>query len=178
MLEAVPAGRILALSAGVVAVLAAGVQAAPLAALLLAMLGLGLLAAALRLERRRNQLFPPRPLDLRRPWGPGYVMILALSVATVPFTVYGPLLMETLFGATPLVAGFTIAVESVSWTLAAIVFAGAGPRLEPAADPRRRADGHGRHRRSRLDHADRGRQRRSCPGSRCSAPASAWAGRS
>jgi hypothetical protein len=37
-----------------------------------------------------------------------------------------------LFGVTPLVAGFMIAVESVSWTLAAIVVAGAGPRLEPA----------------------------------------------
>ncbi len=130
--EPVPAGRILALSAGVVAVLVAGVQPAPLAALLLVVLGLGLLAAALRLERRRNQLFPPRPLDLGRPWGPGYVMVLALSAATVSFTVYGPLLMETLFGATPLVAGFMIAVESVSWTLAAIVFAGAGRRLEPA----------------------------------------------
>jgi MFS family permease len=130
--EPVPAGRILALSAGVVAVLAAGVQAAPLSALLLVALGGALLAAALLAERRRNQLFPPRPLDLRRPWGPGYVMVLALSVATVSFTVYGPLLMETLFGATPLVAGFMIAVESVSWTLAAIAFAGAGPRLEPA----------------------------------------------
>jgi hypothetical protein len=59
-------------------------------------------------------------------------MVLALSIATVSFTVYGPLLMETLFGVTPLVAGFMIAVESVSWTIAAIVFAGAGTRQEPA----------------------------------------------
>ncbi len=130
--EPVPIGRILVLSAGVVAVLAAGIQAAPLSALLLVALGLGLLALALALERRRNQLFPPRPLDLRRPWGAGFVMVLALSIATVPFTVYGPLLMALLFGATPLIAGFMIAVESVSWTLTAIVFAGAGPRFEPA----------------------------------------------
>jgi hypothetical protein len=59
-------------------------------------------------------------------------MVLALSIATVSFTVYGPLLMETLFGVTPLVAGFMIAVESVSWTIAAIVFAGAGTSQEPA----------------------------------------------
>jgi MFS family permease len=130
--ETVPWRRVLVLSAGVVAVLAAGVQAAPLAAALLVALGLALVAAALALERRRNQLFPPRPLDLRRPWGPGFVMILALSIATVSFGVYGPLLMEMLFGVTPLIAGFTLAVESVAWTLAAIVFAGAGPRLEPA----------------------------------------------
>jgi len=109
-----------------------GVQATSLAALLLVALGLALLATALSLERRRNQLFPPHPLDLRRPWGAGYVMVLALSIATVSFTVYGPLLMETLFGVTPLVAGVMIAVESVSWTIAAIVFAGAGARQEPA----------------------------------------------
>ncbi len=130
--EPVPGGRILALSAGVLAVLAAGVQATMLAALPLVAAGLALLAAALLLERRGNQLFPPRPLDLREPWGAGYVMALSLSVATISFTVYGPLLMETLFGATPLIAGFMIAAESVSWTVAAIVFAGAGARLEPA----------------------------------------------
>ena len=129
--EPVAGGRILALSAGVVAVLAAGVQATPLQALLLGALGLGLLAGALALERRRNQMFPPQPLDLRRPWGPGYVMILMLSIATVSFTVYGPLLMETLFGVTPLIAGLMIALELVSWTLAAIVTARAGARQEP-----------------------------------------------
>jgi MFS family permease len=130
--EPVPAGRILALSAGVVAVLVAGVQSTWPRAMLLVALGLGLLAAALAMERRRNQLFPPRPLDLGRPWGPGYVMILALSTATVSFTVYGPLLLKMLFGVTPLLAGGMIALESVSWTVAAIVFAGAPPRLEPA----------------------------------------------
>ncbi len=59
-------------------------------------------------------------------------MTLALSVATASFTVYGPLLMEALFGAPPLVAGLMIAVESMAWTLAAILFAGARPCLEPA----------------------------------------------
>ncbi|HSA79880.1 MAG TPA: MFS transporter [Geminicoccaceae bacterium] len=130
--ESVPWGRITVLSAGVVAVLTAGVQASSLAALTLVGLGLLLLATALALERRRNQLFPPDPLNLRRPWGAGYAMVLALSIATVSFTVYGPLLMETLYGVTPLVAGFMIAIESVSWTIAAIVFAGAGAHLEPA----------------------------------------------
>jgi MFS family permease len=130
--EPVPGGRILVLSAGVVAVLAAGVQPTPLAAALLVVLGLGLLAATLALERRRHQLFPPAPLDLREVAGAGYVMVLALAVATVPLGVYGPLLMQMLFGASPLVAGFILAVQSVSWTIAAIVFADAAPRREPA----------------------------------------------
>jgi len=129
----VPWARVLVLCAGVVAILAAGVQADGLRAAGCAALGLGLLATALRLERRPGpRLLPPRPLDLRRPWGAGYVMVLALSTATVSFTVYGPLLMEILFAATPLTAGLMIAVESISWTIAAIVCAGAGARLEPA----------------------------------------------
>jgi hypothetical protein len=130
--ERVPGGRIVALSGGVIEVLAAGIQSRAGSALLLIALGLGLLAAALALEGRRNRLFPPHPLDWRQPWGPGYIMVLMLSVATVSFTVYGPLLMETLLDATPLAAGLTIAAEWVSWTVAAIAFAGAGPRLEPA----------------------------------------------
>jgi MFS transporter len=130
--EPVPGGSIAALSGGVIAVLAAGIQSRPVSALLLIALGLGLLAALLALERRRNRLFPPRPLDWRQPWGPGYVMVLMLSLATVSFTVYGPLLMEILLDATPFAAGLMIAAESVSWTVAAVAFAGAGPRLEPA----------------------------------------------
>ena len=38
-------------------------------------------------------------------------MVLALAIATVPLGVYGPLLMQMLFGATPLVAGLMLAVE-------------------------------------------------------------------
>jgi len=91
--------------------------------------GLALLVWALRLDLRGgDRLFPLRPLDPRVRWGAGYAMVLSLSTATVSFTVYGPFLMETLFGATPLVAGFMIAIESVSWTIAAILFAGAPAR--------------------------------------------------
>ena len=79
--------------------------------LLLVALGLGLLPPRSVSNAGATSCSRRRPLDLRRPWGPGYVMILALSIATVSFTVYGPLLMEMLFGVTPLVAGFMIAVE-------------------------------------------------------------------
>jgi MFS family permease len=48
----------------------------------------------------------------------------------VSFTVYGPLLLAALFGVSPLTAGFLVALESVSWTIAAIVFAGASARAE------------------------------------------------
>ena len=128
----VPWRRVAVLSAGVLAILGAGVQAEIGRALALVALGLALLAFALRLESRGEQrLFPPRPLALGTRWGTGYVLVLSLSTATVSFTVYGPFLMETLFDATPLLAGFMIAIESVAWTIAAIAFAGAATRLEP-----------------------------------------------
>jgi MFS family permease len=123
-------------------------------------------------------LFPPHPLDLRRPWGAGYVMILALSIATVSFTVYGPLLMETLFGVTPLVAGFMIAVESVSWTIAAIVFARAGARQEPALIRGGAVASRSGSPASRLDHAAGTGGGAAAPGWCCWAQASACAGRS
>ena len=129
---ALPWRPIAMLGMGVLAILAAGVQAAPGAALALVALGLALLAGALRLEAKaEHRLFPPRPLDPGTPWGAGYVMVLCLAVATISGTVYGPYLMETLLGATPLVAGSMIALKSISWTLAAILLAGAGARLEP-----------------------------------------------
>jgi hypothetical protein len=105
-------------------------------------------------------------------------MILALSIATVSFTVYGPLLMETLFGVTPLVAGFMIAVESVSWTIAAIVFARAGARQEPALIRGGAVASRSGSPASRLDHAAGTGGGAAAPGWCCWAQASACAGRS
>jgi MFS family permease len=128
----VPLRRVAVLTAGLLAILGAGVQTDAIGALGLVAGGLALLAIALRLEAMSEQrLLPPRPFDLRLRRGAGYVAVLSLATATVSFTVYGPLLMETLFGATPLVAGFMIAIESVSWTIAAILFSSAGARFEP-----------------------------------------------
>ncbi|QPC42430.1 MFS transporter [Kaustia mangrovi] len=130
--DILPWRRIAVLSTGIMAILFAGVRPDGLEALALALAGFALLACAFWLDGRgAGRLFPPRALDPRTVWGKGYVMILALSTAAVGFTVYGPLLMETLYGASPLVAGFMVAIESVAWTVAAITFANAGEKLEP-----------------------------------------------
>lgn len=89
--------------------------------------------AALRLERGAvARLLPPRAFSLRVPWGAGYAMVLALSTATVSFTVYGPLLLARLFGVGPFAAGLLVASESVAWTLAALAVARTPPEREPA----------------------------------------------
>lgn len=131
--RALPVRQIVALAVGVLAVSAAGVQGDVGIMLLAAVLGIAALWLVFRLEDgARHRLFPPTPLSFTVPWGPGYLMVLSLATATVSFTVYGPLLMAKLFHVVPLTAGFMVAIESVAWTLAAIVFAGASAESEPA----------------------------------------------
>lgn len=130
--ELLPWRRLAVLSGGILVVLAAGVQKQWLPAALCLLVGGFLLWATLRLEARAAvRLFPRRPLAPSSPWGPGYLMVLLLCFATISFGTYGAFFMETLYGTTPLVAGFVLALESVAWTITAVTFAGAGPRTEP-----------------------------------------------
>lgn len=130
--EILPWRRLAVLSGGIVAILAAGVQREPLVAALCLAAGAFLLWATLRLEARATvRLFPSRPLNPRSPWGPGYLMVLFLCFATISFGTYGAYFMEELYGTTPLMAGFVLALESVAWTITAVAFAGAGPKTEP-----------------------------------------------
>jgi MFS family permease len=127
----IPRWQLLALGIGVLAVSAAGVQEHAIGMIVCTALGLVALRAVLVLEGSAvERLFPPTPLARGVAWGPGYVMVLAMATATVSFTVYGPLLLAALYGVTPLTAGFLVALESVSWTIAAILFAGASARAE------------------------------------------------
>lgn len=126
-----PWGRILCLSAAILLVLWAGVRPEPWQMAVLIAAGIALLALTFRLDSSgRDRLFPRAPLHPGRVWGRGYGMILAMAAATVAFTIYGPLLLETLFGVRPLLAGLMVAMESVAWTVAAILCAGAAPRWE------------------------------------------------
>jgi MFS family permease len=131
--SALPTRQIVALGVGVLAVSAAGVQEDLRIMVALAALGLAALRLVLHFEgTARERLFPPTPFSAAVAWGPGYVMVLALATATISFTVYGPLLMAQMFHVLPVKAGFMVAVESVAWTLAAIAFANAPSRSEPA----------------------------------------------
>ena len=61
---------------------------------------------------------------MTRAAGLGYVMIFALEVATITFTVYGPAFVQALHGASPLVAGYVITAMAAGWTVLAMVVAG------------------------------------------------------
>lgn len=128
----VPWARLAVFSAAVLAIATAGIEASISTSPGLCGLGLLLLWLFFGLDGRASDdpLFPHGSLDLRRPVGAGIVMVLAAATATISFTVYGPILVKALHGAGPLTAGYMIAIESVSWSAAAIVFSGATAMTE------------------------------------------------
>lgn len=129
-----PVVRLALLSAGVVLVSEGGVVVAPLRTGALVMAGLACLALFFLRDARatESRLLPRGPLDLRHPTGAALVMILAMSMATIAGTAYGPILLVQIHGLTALEAGYVIAASSLGWTLMAILVSGAPERLDRA----------------------------------------------
>jgi MFS family permease len=100
----------------------------------LPLLGLGIaglwLFFAIDARMPRSRLFPRRPFDWSTPLGAGMVMVAALSVSTVSFAIYAPLLLTSLHGIPVLTVGYVIAAESIAWSILSILVAGAPPQRE------------------------------------------------
>lgn len=128
----IPALRLAALAGGVVAVSAAGLSTEPLEIGALFGLGAGLLWLFFRIDARRgpDAMLPSDSLDIRRPLGAALVMVMAFCVATISFSIYGPILFTGLHGLSALHTGYLIALSSIGWSAAAIVSAGAAERYD------------------------------------------------
>jgi predicted MFS family arabinose efflux permease len=61
--------------------------------------------------------------------GAAYLSYFALTAAAMCFSVYAPALLQTLYGLSPLVAGYAAGLEALGWTVAALAVAGLGERL-------------------------------------------------
>lgn len=86
--------------------------------------GLAILLLLVRLDgSARVRLLPHRAADLTTVCGSGYAAMFALTAASMGFTIYGPPILQTLAGLSPLWAGYMIGVESLAWTLAAFMVA-------------------------------------------------------
>ena len=131
--ERVPWLRLALLAVSVIAISAAGAHVDAISTPLLSIVGI---AAALLLMRRdsksKNRIFALKPWNLEHAPGAGTVMVFASALATISFAIYGPILMQILYGADPLTAGYYIATESVAWSVAAIAVTNAGERAERA----------------------------------------------
>jgi predicted MFS family arabinose efflux permease len=63
--------------------------------------------------------------DLRTVCGSGYFAMFALTAASMGFSIYAPAILQELRGFSPLEAGYLVGVESMAWTVSALVVAGA-----------------------------------------------------
>jgi MFS family permease len=127
-----PGIRLALLAGGVTAIAAAGLaKSQPLS---LALIAAG--AACLGWFARRDglagseRMLPPRPFDPFATLGAPMVMIMCFAVATIALGTYGPVIMVTLHDMSPLAAGYVIAVESIGWSVAAVVIAGIPERWD------------------------------------------------
>ena len=90
---------------------------------------LGLIALALRLDRRASlRLFPTDMLSLRHPIGRGFWVIFLVATATGPVAAFLSLLLQLVHGVTPAAAGYLYALQAFSWTVAALIGARLGAR--------------------------------------------------
>lgn len=115
------------LAIAVVLIATAGVDVALLRSSLLLVLGLASLALFVFVDAMKPQsrLFPSGLFSWRSPVGSGMSMVAAFSVATVSFSIYGPLLLTTLHGIPILTTGYIIAAESIAWSILSIAVANA-----------------------------------------------------
>lgn len=128
----IPLLRLAVLSAGVVVIAAAGINVEIIRSGILVFVGLLAVACFLNIDRKadRARLLPRRPFSMGQRTGAGLVMVLCFSFATIPLSVYGPVLMLDLHGASALVAGYVIALSSIGWSVTAVLTAGARERYD------------------------------------------------
>jgi len=126
-----PLGPLILLSAATLLIAHAGIAARPVTAATECAAGLGLLYLAARFDRRsEGRLLPMALLNYRHPVGVGLLMVLALSMSTTGFWLYGPLILKILFGTSPVIAGYILAAEGMTWSLATIVVTKIGRAAE------------------------------------------------
>ncbi len=89
--------------------------------------------AALAVNQSAGEGLLPR--DAARPWtisGAGYAMIFSLEVGTVGLNVYQAAILQSVYGVSPLLAGYVVCSMAMGWTAAAFLVAGAPDRRHSA----------------------------------------------
>jgi MFS family permease len=69
-----------------------------------------------------HRLFPKNPFDIKTSTGCGLLFFFTISMSTMSFLVYGPFLLDILYGVTPLSAGYIVVSGAMAWGVSAIVF--------------------------------------------------------
>lgn len=115
------------LALAIAAIGGAGLWRSPALAAASALAGVVLFGLFLRIDSRSPTHLLPRGIgDPKSAAAAGLFMIFSLNVATVSFSVYGTALLQRLYGAQPILAGYILAGGAMAWTFAALIVAGRG----------------------------------------------------
>jgi len=115
---------------GVLGIAVAGTMHGP-AAIASGAVGLVLLLIMLAVDRRAEvRILPRAGTHLSTPSAQGYAAIFLLSGAAVIHSIYSPVLLQRIHGASPLVAGYVVACEAVGWSTVAFFIGGAPARWQ------------------------------------------------
>ena len=122
--EPIPALRLALIGAGVMAIALANQASGVIIPGALIAAAVMLFAIVLRIDARSpRRMLPSRPFSPATPRGAGLALIFCLSVSTMSFFVYGPLLMQTLHGTSPVETGYFVLLDALAWTAVAFVVA-------------------------------------------------------
>jgi MFS family permease len=121
------------LAMSILVIAAADVVGGALAAMALLAVGVVLLVAAMRVNAWPGErLLPPEAARPTTVAGAGYAMIFAMELATVVISVYQAAILQSVYGVSPLTAGYVVAVVAVTWTAAAFLVSGQPERRHAA----------------------------------------------
>jgi MFS family permease len=123
--KAAPVAQLVAIAIAVALIGVAGEAQSPAQAAALGLAGVGGLGVFLWVDRRAPANLLPRAAgDVRSAAGAGLLMVFSLEASTVSYGVYGAALMQRLYGATPVMAGYVLCLVAAAWTAAALGVAG------------------------------------------------------
>jgi len=119
------------LAAGVAAIAIADVTPGAGPAIGLVTFGMAVLVFVVWLDgRSRVRLLPVGAQDFATVVGAGYACMFLLTAASMGFAIYGPPILQTLRGYSPLWAGYVVGAESLAWTVTALLVTDASARWD------------------------------------------------
>ncbi|MGV8996679.1 MAG: MFS transporter [Parvibaculaceae bacterium] len=126
-----PLRQLVMLTVGIVAIAVAGLLTNIVYAVALGLAGFVLFIAFVRIDALApSPLLPRSTRSFSTAAGSGYLMIFAMSVSAITLSVYGAAILQAVFNASPIFAGYILAIESAAWTVTALAVAGLKVRWE------------------------------------------------
>jgi MFS family permease len=120
----IPVVTLFGLALAILLLLFAGTADAPWRAATALVAGIALLIAVLRRDASAPiSLLPREAGDMRSVAGQSYAAIFLFAASAVGFAIYGAAILQSLYGLSPLFAGYVIAAEAMGWTVAAMLVA-------------------------------------------------------